>query len=90
MAVEKRSGKWYIRGKVKLEDGKFKDYHRLAKGYSLKKEALKFEENFLAKYNEDFEQMKSFNLTVKELIDLYLTEKAKSLLLCLLTNMCLI
>lgn len=78
MAVEKRNGKWYIRGKVKLEDGSFKDYHRLAKGCTLKKEAQKFEDNFLAKYNEDLEQMKSSNLTVKELVDLYLSEMAKS------------
>ena len=43
MAVEKRNGKWYIRGKVKLEDGSFKDYHRVARGCKLKKEAMKIE-----------------------------------------------
>lgn len=75
MAVQKRDGKWYIRGKVKLEDGSFKDYHRLAKGCKLKKEAQKFEENFLAKYNEDLEQRKSGSITFKELIDLYISEK---------------
>lgn len=75
MAVQKRDGKWYIRGKVKLEDGSFKDYHRLAKGCKLKKEAQKFEENFLKKYNEDIEQIKSGSITLKELIDLYISNK---------------
>lgn len=65
MAVEKRNGKWYIRGKVKQEDGSFKDYHRVAKGCKLKKEAMKFEDNFLAKYNEDLEQMRASNITFK-------------------------
>ena len=78
MAVEKRNGKWYIRGKVKLEDGSFKDYHRVARGCKLKKEAMKFEDSFLAKYNEDLEQMRASNITFKELTEMYLREKQGS------------
>ena len=78
MAVEKRNGKWYIRGKVKLEDGSFKDYHRVARGCKLKKEAMKIEDSFLAKYNEDLEQMRASNITFKELTEMYLREKQGS------------
>lgn len=75
MAVEKRNNKWYIRGKVKLEDGTFKDYHRVAKGCFLKKDAEKYEEHFLKMYNEDLEQIHSRVITFKELIEIYLKNK---------------
>lgn len=78
MAVEKRNGKWYIRGKVKLENGHFKDYHRLAKGCTKKKEAMKFEEIFLSRYNEDLEELRTTSMTFKQLVDIYLKEMSKT------------
>lgn len=37
MAVEKKNGKWYIRGKFKKEDGSYYEYRRLAKQCNKKK-----------------------------------------------------
>lgn len=37
MAVEKKNGKWYIRGKFKKEDGSYYEYRRLTKQCNKKK-----------------------------------------------------
>lgn len=39
MAVEKKGNKWYIRGKIKKDDGSYYKYRRLARGCTGKKEA---------------------------------------------------
>ena len=75
MAVEKKDGKWYIRGKYKLENGKYKDYHRVAKGCKLKKEALKFEENFLKQISGGICDSTIMSPTFEDIKNLYIEEK---------------
>lgn len=52
MSVEKKGGKWYIRGKVKLFDDSVVYYHRLARGCTLKKEAEEYERKFRKQYQD--------------------------------------
>lgn len=56
--------------------GASKDYHRVAKGCKLKKEAMKFEDSFLAReFCEDLEQMRASISHLKRLTEMYLREK---------------
>lgn len=70
MAVEKKNGKWYYKGKYKLKNGKYKDYNRLAKGARLKKEAERMEEIFLLQQKDMIIALTT--ISFKELTNLYL------------------
>lgn len=73
MAVEKKNGKWYIRGKFKKEDGSYYEYRRLAKQCNKKSEAEAYE----LKFREQFQQenvihvriTKTFKTVANEMIE---------------------
>lgn len=52
MAVYKSNQKWYIKGKIKKENGLFYYYHKLAVGCTLKKEAIEYERKFKKQYQD--------------------------------------
>ena len=64
MSVEKRGGKWYIRGKVKQDDGTHIFFNRLARGCTGKKQAEEYERKFLKQYQSI--QVSSLYLTFEE------------------------
>lgn len=73
MAVYKKDGKWYFKGKYKLEDGSWKNYNRI--GGKTKKETLEKENNFLLKANEEVIYEK--DITFAELKELYFEHKKR-------------
>lgn len=77
MAVYEKNGSWYMKGKVKNENGSCKNYNRLIKDKTVngKKKASRYEQSWLDKYNEDLEQIQSGAITLEELIKMYLNEK---------------
>lgn len=50
MAAYKKGKKYYYKGKILLDDGEYKNYNRLAKGATQKKEAAKMEETYLLSF----------------------------------------
>ena len=48
MSVEKKGRKWYIRGKIKKDDGTYYENRRLARGCTGKKEAEEYDRKFKA------------------------------------------
>lgn len=73
MAVEKKNGKWYIRGKLKKEDGSYYEYRRLAKQCNRKSEAeayeLKFREQFQQENVIHIRKSKNFKAVANEMIE---------------------
>lgn len=73
MAVEKKNGKWYIRGKLKKEDGSYYEYRRLAKQCNRKSEAeayeLKFREQFQQENIIHIRKSKTFKSVANEMIE---------------------
>ena len=70
MAVYKSNQKWYIKGKIKKEDGLFYYYHKLAVGCTLKKEAVEYERKFKIQYQDI--QVSVKYISFKELSDEYI------------------
>ena len=70
MSVEKLNGKWYIRGKIKLDDGGYYEYRQIARGCRGKKEAQEYERIFRKKY-KDIQVSKNFK-TFREISTEYL------------------
>ena len=78
MAVFKRNNKWYIKGKIKKDDGSYYQYTKLAQGCQLQKEAKEYERLFRMQYqdiqvsirNKTFEEiaieMNNDDINVKE------------------------
>ena len=52
MGVEKKNGKWYIKGAIKKDDGSWYHYNKLAKGCTLKKEAEEYDRLFKKQYQD--------------------------------------
>lgn len=52
MSVEKKNSKYYIRGKIKRDDGSYYNYYKLARGCTGKKEAKAYEDAFLKQYQD--------------------------------------
>lgn len=73
MAVEKKNGKWYSRGKLKKEDGSYYEYRRLAKQCNRKSEAeayeLKFREQFQQENIIHIRKSKTFKSVANEMIE---------------------
>lgn len=70
MSVEKRGGKWYIRGKIKRDDGSYISFNRLARGCTGKKQAEEYERKFRKQFQDI--QVSSMYLTFKEAADEYI------------------
>ena len=70
MAVEKKNKKWYIRGKIKKDDGSYYEYRRLASNCNSKKEAIEFERKFRKQYQDI--QVSVGYVSFKELSDEYI------------------
>ncbi len=78
MAVFKKNNKWYIKGKIKKDDGSYYQYTKLAQGCQLQKEAKEYERLFRIQYqdiqvsirNKTFEEiaieMNNDDINVKE------------------------
>ncbi len=78
MAVFKKNNKWYIKGKIKKDDGSYYQYTKLAQGCQLQKEAKEYERLFRMQYqdiqvsirNKTFEEiaieMNNDDINVKE------------------------
>ena len=78
MAVFKKNNKWYIKGKIKKDDGSYYQYTKLAQGCQLQKEAKEYERLFRTQYqdiqvsirNKTFEEiaieMNNDDINVKE------------------------
>lgn len=73
MAVEKRNGKWYIRGKLKKEDGTYYEYRRLAKDCRKKSEAEAYELKFREQYQQEnvihIKGVKTFREVAEEMLE---------------------
>lgn len=69
MATYKKNKKFYIKGKYKLEDGTYKNYNKLARGASTKKEAAEIERKYLLNINDE---INATGMTFKELETYYL------------------
>ena len=67
MSVEKKGSKWYIRGKIKKDDGTYYEYRRLARGCTGKKEAEEYDRKFKKQYQDI--QVSSGYLTFEEAAD---------------------
>ncbi|MCI9523551.1 MAG: tyrosine-type recombinase/integrase [Erysipelotrichaceae bacterium] len=52
MSVFKRDGKWYIKGKIKKDDGSYYQYTKLAKGCRLQRDATEYERLFRVQYQD--------------------------------------
>ncbi len=52
MAVFKKNNKWYIKGKIKKDDGSYYQYTKLAQGCQLQKEAKEYERLFRMQYQD--------------------------------------
>lgn len=72
MAVIKRNGKWYIKGKIKKDDGTYYQYTKLAQGCKLQKDAKEYERLFRLQYQEI--QVSSRNKTFKDVAEEALRE----------------
>ena len=72
MAVIKRNGKWYIKGKIKKDDGTYYQYTKLAQGCKLQKDAKEYERLFRLQYQEV--QVSSRNKTFKDVAEEALRE----------------
>lgn len=73
MAVQKKEKSWYIRGKLKREDGSLYQYTKKAEGCRTKKEALEFERQFRLKW-QDIEFSKN-DITVAELVKEFMLQR---------------
>lgn len=76
MSVEKLNGKWYIRGKVKKDDGGYYEYRRIARGCTGKKEAQEYERLFRKKYQDVI--VSKEHRTLKEVADCMLVESTSN------------
>lgn len=72
MAVIKRNGKWYIKGKIKKDDGTYYQYTKLAQGCKLQKDAKEYERLFRLQYQEI--QVSVRNKTFKDVAEEALRE----------------
>lgn len=70
MAVIKKNNKWYIKGKIKKDDGSYYQYTKLAQGCKLQKDAKEFERLFRLQY-QDIQASVRY-MSFKELTDLFL------------------
>ena len=70
MAVVKKNNNWYIKGKIKKDDGSYYQYTKLAQGCKLQKEAKEYERLFRMQYQDI--QASSHYITFKELSDEYI------------------
>lgn len=73
MAVQKKEKSWYIRGKLKREDGSLYQYTKKAEGCRTKKEATEFERQFRLKW-QDIEFSKN-DITVAELVKEFMSQR---------------
>lgn len=76
MAVYKKDGKWYFKGKRKLEDGTYKNYNKLAKNAKLQREAKEAERKYLINVDDE---VNSIGMSFKDLEDLYLKKMANTI-----------
>lgn len=76
MSVEKLNGKWYIRGKVKKDDGGYYEYRQIARGCTGKKEAQEYERLFRKKYQDVI--VSKEHRTLKEVADCMLAESTNN------------
>lgn len=76
MSVEKLNGKWYIRGKVKKDDGGYYEYRRIARGCTGKKEAQEYERLFRKKYQDVI--VSKEHRSLKEVADCMLAESTNN------------
>lgn len=72
MAVIKRNGKWYIKGKIKKDDSTYYQYTKLAQGCKLQKDAKEYERLFRLQYQDI--QVSIRNKTFKEVAEEALQE----------------
>ena len=70
MAVYKKDGKWYIKGKIKKDDGTKYQYTKLARGCKLQKEAKEYERLFRIQYQDI--QVSAGYMTFQELSKEYM------------------
>ena len=82
MAVSKRDRKWYIKGRIKKDDGTYYQYHKLAKGCTLKKEAEEYERLFRLQYQDIKASVghKSFHELSDEYIDTLVSQKKSTII----------
>lgn len=76
MSVEKLNGKWYIRGKIKKDDGGYYEYRRIARGCTGKKEAQEYERLFRKKYQDVI--VSKEHRSLKEVADCMLAESTNN------------
>lgn len=76
MSVEKLNGKWYIRGKVKKDDGGYYEYRQIARGCTGKKEAQEYERLFRKKYQDVI--VSKEHRSLKEVADCMLAESTNN------------
>ena len=81
MATFKKNGKWYIRGKIKKEDGSWYQYTKLARGCKYSNEAKEYEIEFIKQYQEIqvAKHSKSFSQLAEEYISKATNVKAVTL-----------
>lgn len=72
MATFKRDGKWYIKGRVKKEDGTYYQYTKLARGCKYVNEAREYETEFIKQWQAI--QVAKYNKTFAELAKEYLLQ----------------
>lgn len=82
MSVNKRDGKWYIKGRIKKDDGTYYQYHKLAQGCKLKKEAEEYERMFRKQYQDIQVSVgfKSFKELADEYIDTLVSQKKSTII----------
>lgn len=76
MSVEKLNGKWYIRGKIKKDNGGYYEYRRIARGCTGKKEAQEYERLFRKKYQDVI--VSKEHRSLKEVADCMLAESTSN------------
>lgn len=76
MSVEKLNGKWYIRGKIKKDNGGYYEYRRIARGCTGKKEAQEYERLFRKKYQDVI--VSKEHRSLKEVADCMLAESTNN------------
>lgn len=82
MGVEKRNGKWYIKGAIKKDDESWYHYNKLAKGCTLKKEAEEYDRLFKLQYQDIKASVghKSFHELSNEYIDTLVSQKKSTII----------
>lgn len=72
MSVTKKGGKYYIRGKIKRDDGSYYNYYRLVKDAKKMGDARLYEANFLRGYQDTDEIYKQ--ISFRQLSEIYLSK----------------